>query len=449
MITPLLAQAVILLYGASAVVLISSPLISAALFIGVRSALQLAAFKGFTLFGVLPIFTLPFLIIAVMAVYTWANSPHKSNNNRIVFYYYIFIAISMVSYLVNISHSGKPIEVISKLLTPTFIYVVIYYGIRNLDDVEKALRYVVYSSVIPIGAGLYQAAIGAGYSFGTDSYVPGLRITGSIVDPNLYGIYLTFILCYCVALVQWGRSSKLMVLYLLLVMATIVLAKNRGTWIAIAGAVMVSVWLFRSRLNIRYWVMGGALVALLAAPVMLTRFQQLNEYDEYGQSQDTFSERLEHHSRLLDMSLGSPLIGFGFESSIISLGNSGLKILPHNDYVRAAVEFGYIAVFFYLVFFFSQMMFCVNNRRSDLWGVQFAGMIMQVYIFIISFSQNLFADILVYSIFFYFLAISHRSGELARPMMQGGAHVQLGSDRLGPAGRGNRLRSQPLRPMRR
>lgn len=190
-------------------------------------------------------------------------------------------------------------------------------------------------------------------------------------------------------------------------------------------------------------------MALLAAPVVLTRFQQLEEYDEYGQKQDTFSERLEHHSRLLDKSLGSPLIGFGFESSIVSLGNSGFKILPHNDYVRAAVEFGYIAVFVYLLFFFSQIMFCVNNRRSDLWAIQFAGMIMQVYIVTISFSQNLFADILVYSIFFYFLAVSHRSGELARPMVQGGAHVQLGSDRLGPPGRGNRLRSQPLRPLRR
>lgn len=257
MITPLFAQAVILLYGASSVVLVSSPLIAAALFIGVRSAIQLAAFKGFTLFGALPIFTLPFLIIAGMAIYTWMNSPHKSENNRIVFYYYIFIAISMVSYVVNISQAGSPIEVISKLLTPAFVYTVVYYGIRNVDDVEKALRYIVYSSVIPIGSGLYQAAIGAGYNFGADDYVPGLRITGSIVDPNLYGIYLTFILCYCVALVQWGRSSKLMVLYLLVVMATIVLAKNRGTWIAVAGAVMVSVWFFRSRLNIRYWVMGG------------------------------------------------------------------------------------------------------------------------------------------------------------------------------------------------
>ncbi|MFG1225412.1 O-antigen ligase family protein [Xanthobacter wiegelii] len=448
MITPLLAQAVILLYGASSVILISSPLIAAALFIGVRSALQLAAFKGFTLFGVLPIFTLPFLIMAGIAVYTWMNSPHRSENNRIIFYYYIFIAISMVSYVVNIAQAGSPVEVLSKLLAPAFVYTVVYYGIRSVDDVEKALRYVVYSSVIPVGAGLYQAAIGAGYNFGVDDYVPGVRITGSIVDPNLYGIYLAFIMCFCVALVQWGRSSKLMTLYLLVVLVTIVLARNRGTWIAIAVSVAVAVWFLRSRLNIKYWVIGAVVTSLLAAPIVLTRFQQLEEYDEYGRKQDTFSERLAHHSKLLNKSVDSPLIGFGFESSIVGLGNSGFKIMPHNDYVRAAVEFGYISVFIYGVFFVSQMLFCINNRRSDLWAIQFSGIIMQVYVIIISFSQNVFADILVYSIFFYFLAVSHRSAELARAKPYGGAHVQ-DVEWMGTLTRDNRLRRQPVGSLRR
>lgn len=449
MLTPLVAQIAILAYSAAGLVLISSPVLAAALFILVRSVFQVGTFKGYTVFNVLPLFTLPFLVILVTAVWTWLQSNHRSSNNRIIFYYYIYIALAVFSYLANIHTAGSPVEAMSKLLAPALIYTIVYFGIRSEKDVERGMRLIVYTSIIPISAGLYQYLTGGGYNFSVDDYVPGFRMTGTIVDPNLYGIYLTLILCFCISLAQWGKASKVMVLYLLIILLTIVLARNRGTWIALAGAMVIAVWCFRRNLNIRYWVIGGLVTAVCSLPVVLSRFQQLDEYDQYGQKQDTFSERLNHHGALLEKSLDSPIIGFGFDSATTPLEGTTQMVLAHNDYVRSAVEVGYIGVIFYVIFLLSQFNFCLNNRSNHLWGVQFGAFIMQAYVIIISFSQNFVADILSYSIFLFMLAVSHRCAELVGEYAEGETHVHLSAGSMAPAFGNRRIRRLDLRSGRR
>jgi len=76
-------------------------------------------------------------------------------------------------------------------------------------------------------------------------------------------------------------------------------------------------------------------------PFFQSRFADLNKLDKYGQSQDTFSERIYHHIDLLEISLENPFIGAGIGSSELPISrSSGFIELAHNDYIRIAVETG-------------------------------------------------------------------------------------------------------------
>ncbi len=137
--------------------------------------------------------------------------------------------------------------------------------------------------------------------------------------------------------------------------------------------------------------------------------------DKYGQSQDTFAERVNHRVDLLIKSLDSPVIGAGIGSAETPITRqSNLVVLPHNDYVRIAVEVGYIGLFVYILFFAAQYVRTLKYKDLPHWDVQFAAHCMQIYIIIISFEQNVLADVLSYSIFMYILAVSHGAIDIDR-----------------------------------
>lgn len=400
-------EVLLLVYCVVSIVLLCSPMYAAAWFIFFRSTCQIAAFKGFLLFNTLPYFIVPGALLAITATVALARTA-SFRFNRVFELYLLFVLFVSLFGLITLDKPASYFDFVFKLLFPVFIYVLTTIGIRNETDIYNALRLLAYPSLVPLGFGFLQLLLGGGYDYETNRILPGFRIIGTIMDANLYGIFISTLICSLFPLF-FKKKTFLVFFFLFLMLASLIFAQNRGSWIALSVALVLTISLFHRYLRIRYWVASGLTILLLSAPIITSRFQNLHEIDQYGQSQDTFQNRINFQSQLLPLSLDSPIIGSG-----IGVGKDPLSgLLPHNDYLRIAVESGYLCLIIFLGFFIIQYIDTLRFKDSRLWDIQFATHCMIVYIFIISFEENILSDVLAYSMVLYILAIAHRAAALS------------------------------------
>jgi len=405
-------EIILAIYCFVAVFLVNKPLIASAWFIFFRSTFQVAAFKGLLIFNLIPYFTIPTILLAISATVTLAKTSSFKLSQTFIFYV-LFVILTMyfgaLNLAINLTNLNSYFDFLIKIACPIFIFITTSVGIKRQADLYTALQFGSYSSVFAIASGLLQLALGGGYDYRDDTIVPGERIVGTIIDPNSFGIYLSLILFMIMPLVL-RRKSIVNILFLAILIITIVSARNRGTWIALAIAIPITVLIFRYHIRIHYWIVGGIVLFVTAMPFFQSRFADLNKLDKYGQSQDTFSERIYHHIDLLEISLENPFIGAGIGSSELPISrSSGFIELAHNDYIRIAVETGYITLIIYLCFLFSQYFWTLRFRYSKFWDIQFATHCTVIYIIVMSFVDNIVGDILNYSMFMYIVAISFRA----------------------------------------
>jgi hypothetical protein len=421
-------QVLLGIYCISSLVLLRSPLGALAYFLFFRATLSIAAYTQVPGFVGVPYFIPALAILLLQTMVALTSGKSRFRINRVFGTHIIFVGLSTLisaGFVISGAELTPNAEEISKYMFPLLAYVLVYVGIRQEADLDKVARYLTIGSLIPIFAGLAEFALNIGYSYDTFSFENGFRPAGTIIDPNLYGIYLA--LCLFLALPKILQLSKKAskeskktsrnisgVLYLLVVLFSIVVAKNRGTWVALSIAFAFSVWFFRRHVNVSKWILSAILLIACAAPVMMARFGELNEYDQWGQKQDTASERLQYSIALLDKAAASPLFGNGANSyDIGNRGAGGHIVPPHDDYVRIAVQYGFPATLIYIAFFLSQLKWTIKHRKDRLWTYQFAACAGQVYLIVISVAQNVLTDTTVFMLVLSMMAISHRASALS------------------------------------
>jgi len=394
--------------------LFNSPLLQASLFIFFRATFSIAAYKQFAVFGV-PYFLPSVGLVAVASILTWLRRGSAGHLSVVFKIYLGFLYVTAISAVINLPTEDPIADLTMKLACPVFIYFLVFNGIREEKDIEIALRAAMYSGFIPLCVGLVEFIMGGSYSFPHDEFVVGFRVTSTVVDANIYGIYLAICLFIILPLFLRNRSNEA-IFFLCFTLFSIITAKNRGTWISLFLALIPTVVAFRHRLRVRYWIGGAVGVILLSIPVLISRFAELGEEDEYGQSRDTAASRLAYQQVLIEKNFENPLFGSGVGSAVKTLAKGlGEDALPHNDYLRIGVDSGDLALFVYCVFFLAQYIRTLQYRSSHYWQVQFAAHFMQVFLILVSYVQNVYGDILVYSMFMYLMAVSHRATSFTKP----------------------------------
>lgn len=296
---------------------------------------------------------------------------------------------------------------------PVFGYVAFVIGMRSEEDLARAIKFIMISSLIPVGSGIAEELLGVGFNYDVGEFLPGERPAGTIIDANLYGIYLSLTFFSLLPLVL-AKPNRANAIYMLLVVVTIIISRNRGTWIALAIALMVAVPLFRRHLRIRYWVIGALVVMLAGTPVMLSRFGELKELDEWGQSKNTGAFRAEMATTLIVEALEAPIFGHGTGAAVEWVTREmGMKMPPHNDYVRVSYDFGFPATAVYIAFLLAQLAWTIRHRADRLWQYQFAACGAQVYLITISLAQNVLTEVGIYMMVFFVMALSHRAAVIS------------------------------------
>jgi hypothetical protein len=405
------------IYCVVALGFLASPLKTLALFLFMRAALSIGAVLQIPSFIGGPFFTPALILLLVQASMAMLVGKVRFRINYVIASFLIFIFfVGMISLAFSFSEGNgdKNFEEFSKYLLPFAAYILAYKDLRSKADLSRLTKYIAIGSLFPMGVGLIEVILNTGYSYATDTFEVGDRPSGAIIDANLYGIYLSLCLFLSLPRILQKKPSKTSILYILFIVFSILVARNRGTWIALVLAFAVAVPLFRKYLRVGRWILVSVAVIVIGSPILLARFSELNQYDKWGQKQDTAQGRYEYSLALLNKSLESPLFGHGAGGYDIGVrATKGAAQAPHDDYIRVACQYGFPTMLLFMVFLYTQFHWSKKHKNDELWEYQFASCTCMVYIIIISVAQNLLTDMTTYGLVFVVMALSHRASALS------------------------------------
>jgi O-antigen ligase len=308
-----------------------------------------------------------------------------------------------MSYMLSFAH-------IIKLITSISVFILAYNGVRQAKDMLTILYALTFSALIPLMYGFHQFFNREIYSYHLHKFVQSTRIDSIMGVANEYGVFLvvSLIASICLYLV---KKHKILLIYSSLIIIQIVLSLNRGTWIALLFAVMVASVFYRRK--IKLWILVPVLVIvfLCFSSIFIERFSSLTKKDQYGQSQNTFSGRIEYWNKLIPLIVGKPFIGHGFGVADLVAGEK-LKVrnVPHNDYLRLALEAGIPAFLLYFMFLIMELIRSIRLAMQETnWQLNLSVFILVVYFITISLVQNIFYNMIIPAMVFSFISMSHRA----------------------------------------
>jgi O-antigen ligase len=384
------------------------PLLATTYVLWFRAAFAVAAYLQVSLVDGLPFFVPLFVTFSASLFLFYLfrlKKPLVAGPAWVLLGFLLLAAINAIGFGIA-EESDQYVIALLRLILPFPIYFGVSAAVQKDIDLRKLGPALAIIMVAPITVGIWQAITGVSYEYTHDRFVNGIRPVGTIVDPNSYGIFLSIsALMILPFAMERGRTwPRLLVLA---AFAAVLLSRNRGSWIALFVAFSVGVPFFFSRIRVRRWLGVAAAASLVAAPIVVDRFKDLGRTDEYGRSQDTFTERVEQSRFLFSESLRSPLYGYGAGSSEMTWKGTTLSRPPHNDYLRVLYEFGFPALLLYLAFICSQLLFCAMRARHSSWRYQLSTFLVFLYVGVISLSQNLLYDTVTFGLILFSSAMSH------------------------------------------
>lgn len=207
--------------------------------------------------------------------------------------------------------------------------------------VRRAVALFSWASLIPIGAGLYQAITGTGSS----ELVRGdiSRVFGTWNHPNPYSFYLLMVFALALVTLLDARAWRDRLLggvWCALVLACLFLTYTRITWLGLVPAVLVI-----SALRKNPWIpLGMAVVAVLVLLLVPTAQKRLAEVEAVrwqapGLGGNSIEWRLAAWRQSGKALEGGLLLGHGANAASELLGFDA-----HNDYLAALIDGGVLGL---------------------------------------------------------------------------------------------------------
>lgn len=314
----------------------------------------------------------------------------------------VLLLLSAFSMLFTVDIRAS-IEGVIKLLVVFTAYGIAYNAVKTTDDVRKIAKALVWAALVPLVFGFYQSVTG---NYDQIAVTTVKRVNSVFGVGNAYGIFLSVVMCAAIAVIATSEKRKERWFYFSFfaaMLASQLLALNRGTWIAYAAGLFIAVLRYRRRLNMKVIITLTVFVSIFASGLVYKRFTEVR-YTYDGKVADTFQGRLETWKSLGSMIAERPLRGYGV-NSLESMLVSDHPIAPHNDYVRFAFELGVLGALVYAFFFCSMTLFFLRRSRveAEFWPYNFSLLILIVYVGIISGTQNIVYNLTNY-VFFVILS---------------------------------------------
>lgn len=421
--TLLQARIITVILGGIMFLLFFSPIHMSMLYLFFRPLVQPFAYHEFTLFSGFPL-TSVFAVVVIVSAYL--NGFYKRDNTLklmalVPLYFMLYFScmsfFSTPSYAVSIAH-------VLKILSAMALYILVYNSIQSTADMNKILWVYLLSSIIPMLFGYYQYVTGTGHAWAGPFYA-GKRIDSFLGEYNAYGEYLCITISAAIMLFLQEKTSNLkrMVILTLIgsLMVSLILSKNRGSWICLSCGFLVASLYYRRQIKVRHIALIALIIALAFGGIIYERFQELHQLSSYGISQNTLQGRIRGWESLVPIALEKPFFGHGI-GTILTIGQEHLHdtFAPHNDYLRLSVEIGIFGMLFYLFFLVAELVRNVLYVRlkGENWHINYPMFIAVIYFTIISFFQNIIYNVSVFPMFMGLLGLAHKHNRLDKQDLQ-------------------------------
>lgn len=345
----------------------------------IRPIIQPLSNQHYLLLGAIPIATSMILFIGNSILI------HKLKNKTKIFFPrilcpLIIFALGFIS-LISTNDLNQSIAHLAKYSIVIGVYIIISYNATSYENIKNMLALIALSSLIPLLYGIYQRFI---------LYMP--RPDSLMSDYNEFGIYICLMIMINLFVIinseKYFKFKYLFYTILFLQIFSLVISLNRGSWIALTISFFLSIFFFYKKLPVIKILISFIILLSISFGVITQRMGELNKLNEDGYSQNTFAGRIGAWTILSKMINIKPITGYGIGTAS-SIDLRGVKIAPHNDYIRMAYDLGWLGGFVYFLFLLSPCYRSLFNRTERYsWSLNFISFTSGVYFFVISGFQN-------------------------------------------------------------
>ncbi|MCU7862094.1 MAG: O-antigen ligase family protein [Candidatus Thiodiazotropha sp. (ex Lucinoma kastoroae)] len=310
----------------------------------------------------------------------------------------LVIAVVSLGYTVDVRAS---LEGVTKIFSAFCAYGIAYNSVKNYVDANRVVNSIVLASIVPLLFGFYQAITG-----NYDQVHAGAteRVNSVFGVGNAYGIFLSCTICaVTIALLNKSIGLKQRIFFIVLLfgmLASQVLALNRGTWLALTASVILALFPYRKKVKIRWFILGALVITAAFSGVIYERLTTVS-YDWQGQKQDTLKGRIDYWRSIIPMILDDPIAGHGIGTTA-EYENDDISRPPHNDYIRLAMDIGIPGSILYAYFLLSLSHNFLRKRNvvgDKLFRYNFPMAVLSSYFVVISMTQNVIYSLTNFIIF--------------------------------------------------
>jgi len=232
------------------------------------------------------------------------------------------------------------------LLLPFLSYVAITSAVSEWQDLRRLIRLfiwgVVAENMVAIGGFLAAYYFGAVTPF---TRYEGLRLSGTLLDPNAYGGLLVVALVLCEG-ASWGpaplfRGTTLWVSRLSLALG-ILLTFSRSAWLGL-GAAALLFFLVKPAVAIRPIL---SVLMLFPCLILLLGHRFIPIFEEMAKRPEQVQERVDLIRQALEAFVQRPFMGGGLGSFRLAVGE-----VAHNSAMWFLADFGLAGLAILLAFF--------------------------------------------------------------------------------------------------
>jgi putative inorganic carbon (HCO3(-)) transporter len=236
---------------------------------------------------------------------------------------------------------------ISELASFLMLFILVVDVTRSEKDVRTMVKFLVFSSLVPLTVGLVQ--IYSNFSLSAFTFEPSFRVYATLTHPNAYAFYLVMIavLALSVYLQERVETNKLLLRLLLpLLVFSLLFTYTRGAWIGLLMAVALVGILQKRRLLV--FIPLAVYSTVLIFPVIFHRFESVLNPELF--KYDSLAWRLRLWGASFPHFLSHPVLGNGLGSfRLIAYQVDDWFAAAHNDYLRMLVETGLVGFVGYLI----------------------------------------------------------------------------------------------------
>jgi O-antigen ligase len=287
-----------------------------------------------------------------------------------------FLLWGLATYAVTINSFLTTTEWL-RISSVVVIYIIAYHvAVQRPHALTRLTPVVAIGLILPLLMATIQLVTTSGLSFG------GLenRVYGTFGHPNVLAFYLVCALNLLLIYQFAQRKAQRSLIYPWLIgigLVMLLFTYTRGAWLGFALVQIVLGWMYyRKQLVISLVIIAGLLFSwqIVNAVSISTFNYDLNSIDlvhrltARDDEADSIDWRLEVYRVMAPKTLQSPLLGYGLGNFVTlrKQGDIGLFDDPeaHNDYLRLAIESGFIGISLYVLFWISVLLTLVRHMKS-------------------------------------------------------------------------------------